>query len=225
MVVETLSGNNTVMELGNGNCIIIGSDCVLNKTKVIFRGNNNILKMEGRVHVANSVIEFNGDESVAVLSSNCHEYYLNLSLNNNTVFHMGVNNYINGILSVILSEQKHVFFCNDSAISFGVWMRTADPHLVYSVESKERLNPSRSIFVGDHVWIGQGALVLKGSKIGSGSIIGAGSVVPGKRIPSNTIWVGNPARQVKDGVFWSGQCVHRWTDDETQKYQNMQCKR
>ena len=56
------------------------------------------------------MIEFNGSEAVAVLSSNRHNYYLNLSLNNNTAFYMGKDNYINGRLSVILSEQKHVFF-------------------------------------------------------------------------------------------------------------------
>ena len=222
MVVDKLMGSNTTMEFENGNKIIIGDDCELINTKVKFNGRNNILKMGRRCHVANSVIEFNGSEAVAVLSSNRHNYYLNLSLNNNTAFYMGKDNYINGRLSVILSEQKHVFFGSDCAISFGIWLRTADPHLVYDIESKQRLNPSKSIFIGDHVWIGQGALILKGTQIGSGSIIGAGSVVAGKKIPSNTSWAGNPARLVKEGIFWSGQCVHRWTDKETQEYQTME---
>lgn len=135
---------------------------------------------------------------------------------------MGKDNYINGRLSVILSEQKHVIFGSDCAISFGVWIRTAAPHLVYDAETKQRLNPSKSVFVGDHVWIGQSAMLLKGTQISSGSIIGAGSVVAGKRIPANTSWAGNPARQVKEGIFWSGQCVHRWQDKETEEFKVMQ---
>ena len=134
---------------------------------------------------------------------------------------MGKDNYINGRLSVILSEQKHVIFGSECAISFGVWVRTADPHLVYDAETKQRLNPSKSVFVGDHVWIGQSVMLLKGTQISSGSIIGAGSVVAGKRIPANTAWAGNPARQVKEGIFWSGQCVHRWRDKETEEFQSM----
>lgn len=114
-----------------------------------------------------------------------------------------------------------MFFGNGSAISFGIWIRTADPHLVYSVDTKARVNPSKSVFVGDHVWLGQSAILLKGTQIGSGSIIGAGSVVAGKKIPSNTSWAGNPVRQVGQKMFWSSQCVHRWRGEETRKYQTM----
>lgn len=176
-----------------------------------------------------STIEFNGSESVVWLSSSKSDYFLTLLLFNNSVFHMGRDNYINhynnGKLLVFLAEQKHVFLGNASVISFGICMRTADPHLIYDAKSKERINMSRSIFVGDRVWLGQSVLILKGTQIGSGSIIGAGSVVSGKKIPSNTAWAGNPARQKKEGVFWSGQCVNRWQDDEVMAYQNMMTDR
>ena len=46
MIVDKLIGNNTTMELENGNKIIIGEDCELMGTKVKFNGRNNVLKME-----------------------------------------------------------------------------------------------------------------------------------------------------------------------------------
>lgn len=49
--------------------------------------------------------------------------------------------------------------------------------------------------IGNNVFIGMNATILMGSAIGNNVIIGAGSVVSGK-IPSNTIWAGNPARQI-----------------------------
>ena len=50
--------------------------------------------------------------------------------------------------------------------------------------------------IGDHVWIGEGAMVLKGVSIGDNCIIGAGSVVT-KSIPPFSLAVGNPARVLK----------------------------
>ncbi len=44
--------------------------------------------------------------------------------------------------------------------------------------------------------IGANATIMGGITIGENAIIGAGSVVL-KDVPANTIWVGNPARQIK----------------------------
>jgi maltose O-acetyltransferase len=55
---------------------------------------------------------------------------------------------------------------------------------------------SKPVKIGDNVWIGMNACILPGVEIGDNSIIGAGSIVT-KNIPSNEIWVGNPARFIK----------------------------
>lgn len=49
--------------------------------------------------------------------------------------------------------------------------------------------------IGDNVFIGINSTILMGSTIGDNVIIGAGSVVTGN-VPSNTIFAGNPARQI-----------------------------
>lgn len=49
------------------------------------------------------------------------------------------------------------------------------------------------VTIGDHVWIGGGAIILPGVTIGHNVVIGAGSVVTGD-IPGNTIVYGNPCR-------------------------------
>ena len=52
------------------------------------------------------------------------------------------------------------------------------------------------VSIGDNVWIGENVCILPGVKIGDGCIIGANSTV-NKKIPKNTIAVGNPARVIK----------------------------
>ena len=51
------------------------------------------------------------------------------------------------------------------------------------------------IKIGNNVFIGYRSIVLKNVTIGDNVIIGAGSVVT-KSIPSNTVWGGNPAKQL-----------------------------
>lgn len=187
----------------------------MKNSAIVFKGSRNILFCEDSVLLVNTNITFHGDDSIVFLRSNKHEYKLNISIYNHSAFYMGKNNYINGIINIILSEQKHVFIGDGGLFSLGIWMRMADPHLVYDIGTRERINPTKSIYIGDHVWVGQSAMILKGTQIDSGSIIGAMSLVSGKKIPANTSWAGNPVRLLRDNIFWEGSCVHAWTDTQT----------
>ncbi len=57
-------------------------------------------------------------------------------------------------------------------------------------------NPSRSVRIGNDVWIGDGAMILGGHSIGDGAVIAAGAVVT-KDIEPYTIAAGVPARPVR----------------------------
>lgn len=53
------------------------------------------------------------------------------------------------------------------------------------------------IHIGNHAWIGAGAIILPGVTIGDNVVIGAGSVVT-RDIPANSIAVGNPCRVIRE---------------------------
>lgn len=55
------------------------------------------------------------------------------------------------------------------------------------------------VIIGDHVWIGGGAIIMPGVTIGNNVVIGAGSVVT-KGIPDHTIAFGNPCRVVRENI-------------------------
>ncbi len=207
--------DKSIKGLENGNRIL-GECPQLIDSEVCFEGSENILFCEPGVTLKGSGLYFKGDHSVIFLGASKYEYKLFVALYHDSVFHMGQHNYINQKMTVLLSEQRHCFIGDYGVFSFHVYIRNSDPHLIYDCSTRARINPTQSVYIGDHVWIGQDALVLKGTKIHSGSIIGGMSVVAGKTIPSNTVWAGNPARQIREGVFWDRSCVHDYREDMTE---------
>jgi acetyltransferase-like isoleucine patch superfamily enzyme len=55
----------------------------------------------------------------------------------------------------------------------------------------------RKTIIKDRVSIGANTTIVCGVTINEGAMVGAGSVVT-KDIPANEIWVGNPAKKLKD---------------------------
>ena len=187
--------------------------------QVNFLGRNNILIVEEGVRFEDSIISFSSDNALVYLSRSNKPYKLKISACRSSVIYFGSNNYFNSQLNAIVSEQQNLIIGGDGVFSFDIWIRTADPHLIYDIDSHKRINNSKSILIGDHVWLGQSAMILKGTSIGSGSIVGAGAVLAGKTIRSNEVWGGNPGRKLKENVFFLGNCVHDYTKEQIEKSQ------
>lgn len=135
MSKTTELGENTI--IGNP---LVTDNCV--KFKANSRG--NILFCEDGTDLRGSTITFNGDNALVYLSKNKHQYKLSVSMNRDNTLYIGKDNYFNGKLNLILSERKHIVIGDDGLFSFGIWLRTADPHLIYDCETHERINPSKN---------------------------------------------------------------------------------
>ena len=205
--MESISGTNRIF--------VNSEKSTMENSAVTFRGTGNILYVEDGVVLADSKIDFFGDNGLMYISQNRYKVYVEVMISANCTIFLGNNNYFNTRLSIIVGERENVLIGNNGLFSHGISIRTADPHLLYSVRTRERINYSKSVLIGDHVWIGQQVLIIKGTQIGSGAIVGGGAVVPGKKIPSNTSWGGNPARLLKEDVFFTGGCVNAWDEEMT----------
>lgn len=196
---------------------IIGKTPKIINSVINFNGKNNILFCEDDVVIKNSRIDFNLDNSILYLSSSYHPYVVNISLHHKNVCFIGKNNFFNSRATIVLSEEKNVIIGSNCLFSYDMAIRVADSHVIYSSETQKRLNYSKSVYIGDHVWFGQNVMILKGTSIGSGAIVGAGSVISNKEIPSNTSVAGNPAKVINKNIFWIGDVVHGWDSDKTEE--------
>ena len=92
-------------------------------------------------------------------------------------------------------------FGDDCQLSANITLRTGDSHSIVDLQGK-RINRSKSIRIGDHVWIGNTVLIFKGTQIGNNSIVAGGAVVGGKIFPPYCIIGGNPAKIIKENINW-----------------------
>lgn len=168
---------------GSGNTVKVGDSSVLLNCKVVINGNNNCLFLDSKSFIEKDIFLF-GD-------------------NDNKVF-IGEANYIYQTVFTV-NEGTTIKVGKDCLISRAD-IRTGDNHSIIDLVSKDRINKSRDVIIGSHVWLGNNSMVLKGVKIENGSIVGAGSVVT-KDVPANVVVVGNPARVIKRTVTWLHQRV------------------
>ena len=170
---------------------------------IVFKGNNNKFICKGNLKLENCKIRFTGNNSLIYIDQNDYPISLNMRVGNDSVIYLGKDCYINRTSNIYATERKNVIIGNQILLSFDSYFRTADPHVIYDCNTKERINFSKSILVGDKVWIGQQSLILKGTIIGSGAIIGGRSVVSNKMVKSNSLYAGNPAKKIKENVFYA----------------------
>lgn len=113
---------------------------------------------------------------------------------------IGENTRCNDNLNIRTAEGTRVSLGKNCLIARAT-IRSSDMHPIYDLASGERLNPGRSVEIGDHVWMAQDAFIVKGVKVGSGSVLAAYAVVT-KDVPESCIVAGNPARVVRTGIRW-----------------------
>ena len=210
--------------------ICCGETPVFKQSRIVSESPDNMIFCERGVTLNNSTITFVGSGNLVYLSSNYHTYNLDLRIYRDSVFFMDENNYMNGNLNILCQEHQNVLIGKEGVFSYGIHFMTADAHLIYDIKNDKRINESKSICIGDHVWLGSFASIFKGTIIGSGSIIGGTATVTGKTVPSNTIWAGNPAKKIKDSVFWQKNCPNLYDVKQTdlsmssQKKEGIFCK-
>ncbi len=171
--------NIKVYDSGMNNCIITPKVLYCDDLQIIFKGNNNTVRIgRSSLKCANTIF-IQGDGNT-------------VEIGDNVVFDQEV--------SLVLAEGTTVKIGDECLLAKGVRIRTSDQHSIYD-ETGNRINTAKDVIIGNHVWIGASAIIMKGVTIGEGSVIGMDSMVT-KPIPTQSIAVGKPAKVIKSNIKW-----------------------
>lgn len=202
----TMFGGNTIKK-GRRNEICISGN-YLRKTRIIINGTGNTIQFGKNNHLVRCSIIINGNNNTIKLGDrnstiNC-EFWVEDD-GGSIVF--GNSNKILGRTHLAETEGKHIILGDNCLFSTNVIFRTGDSHSILDAETGERINPAKSITIGDRVWLGNNTTVMKGAKIASDSIVATGAIVTKNFSEPNIILAGNPAAIVKKGIKWIAERI------------------
>lgn len=182
----------------NGNRIIFNNK-INESISIRFTGKNNTLIVIDGAFPADLLINFDCDNGLCEIGKTRGRFNLRIGQDSKIVIGDNVTTTQRCFISA--AEGAQVTIGNDCMISVGVSIRSDDSHAIFDVESGLRVNESKDVSIGEHVWIGQEAAILGGSTVGNGSVIGFRSLVKGC-IPNNCVAAGVPARVVRRNTAW-----------------------
>ncbi|MBU2964994.1 hypothetical protein Q4508_09425 [Amphritea sp. 2_MG-2023] len=201
-LMKSLSDNNTVdidsaldvrgsiIVKGTGNHIYFGPGMKFNGDLTIQGDNNEVVLSEACIVRGRILIKGKGQR---------------VSVGEKTTF---------GSVYMLCQEGCNIDIGHWCMFSRDVEIRTTDAHSVINLKNRRRINMPASIIVGDHVWVGVGALLSKGSEIASDSIVGAYAFINDSFNESNVIVAGTPGKVVKQDVTWNRGRKSKFTEDE-----------
>jgi len=102
----------------------------------------------------------------------------------------------------VITARRNVTIGSECAISWNCSILDDDMHDVLELQDyKLSSRGPQPVVIGDHVWIGAGAIVLKGVTIGRDAIVAAGAIVT-RDVPAATLVAGAPACVIRRVAGW-----------------------
>ncbi len=209
-------------QLKDGNVVISELPYELIKNNIQFhRATNCTIFLAPNANLAEGMIHVYGDNA-AVFIGNTNLRRAAIHAHAQSCVYIGNRVYMNGHgepQSIRATGTAHVIIGNHCLCSMGINITTTDTHLIYDRASRRRVNKEKSIFIGDHVWLGREVKVYKKARISSGCMCAAGGIVSGGLYPANSLLAGLPARIKKEGsIFWLSPCSYDLNEAELGHY-------
>lgn len=179
---------------------IVGKATRTKAAQVIFMASNCRLELADGVQLENCTIRFDCDGAVCSIGANSR-FRGTICSGLNTRVVLGAGLSVTRGCYITVAEGATVSVGEGCMFAASNELRADDSHPIYDADTGMRVNPSRDIILGDHVWLGGQAVLLGGARVGSGSVLGFRTLLKGS-VPENCIVVGVPGRVVRRGIRW-----------------------
>lgn len=182
--------------------------------RIIIEGDNNIIKICPDIPMKQNVLYIRGNDNLFELQPTkrrIDNLVIDYAYGRNRQVKIGKNYWTTGGFIIVCDNDTSITIGDNSMSSLGMQLRNTDNHVVFD-DSGRLINKAQDVVIGNHVWIGVNVTILKNVHIADGCIVGAGSVVTKSFTEPNCAIGGNPAKVIKQGVFWSHETINEYTD-------------
>lgn len=171
--------------------------------RIKFTGCNNRVVVADTARLRRLVVDFDCDNGLLEIGGNsgAPAFTAAIRVGQDSAVRIGQNVSATATVAMSAVEGTEIVVGDDVMFASENQVRADDGHPIFDVRTGKRVNVSRSIRIGNHVWLARMSTVLGGAEIGDGSVIGYGAVVT-KRIPNNCVAAGVPARVVRRDTAW-----------------------
>lgn len=171
---------------GRGNTLIVGDFARLKHCRFHFEGTGNTVRIESRCMCDHG------------------EFWVEGS--GNTIS-LGEHTALCGQIQLAALEGTDIHIGADCLFADNIRIRTGDSHSLLKKGTRQRLNPAKSVSIGNHVWVGTGVTILKGASVADNCMVGAGSLITAQHKTGNCVLAGVPARELKQDIDWTSELV------------------
>lgn len=176
---------------------------VKSDVRVKFVGVNNTLRISSPQRIEHLIIDFDCNDGLVEIgpSQGVPALRAAIRVGEKSKVLFGSNVSTTTKVAMSAAEGTTIRIGDDVMIASDVQIRADDGHPIFDVRTGKRVNRSRSITIGNHVWLGLESCILAGASIGDGSVVGMRSIVT-RALPNNVVAAGVPAKVVRRNIAW-----------------------
>jgi len=192
---------------------ICNDGAILNSVNFDIIGNNNTISIGYHTVLKGLHFRIRGSGHSIKIGINCRfneRGTLWLQENNGSI-QIGNKTTIQNAHIAVTGPSSEIRIGEDCLFAYDIDIRTGDSHSIICSKTGKRLNYSKNIRIGDHVWIASHVIILKGVCVGKNSVIATGSVVT-KSCGEGVIMGGNPAMVIKKNINWDRKLYDKKTN-------------
>ena len=181
---------------------IISPKARLKKVRIRISGHNNKIIVGDGAKLSGVSVFIHGSNNTIIIGDRCTLLKTELHIEDcNNLIEIGCQTRIWGKTHLAAIEGTSIRIGKDCLFSSDVHFQTGDAHSVLNIDGC-RVNESKDITIGNHVWIGTRVMCLKGAYVADHCIIGAGAIVTNRFEEPNCSLTGVPAKVKGKGVDW-----------------------